>query len=146
MVTRIPLLAIAFVCLATVMQSCHTSPFQNVDSQIQDEWTLMPVENGNTTVWKFDNGTLSISVNGDPVTFKKNDGTEVKALTYSVDNSVSNHYVYIDVLNQTGTTTTSLPAHLKKYLVVKSKSDELYLESIGDTGHKGEAQFHFFKK
>jgi len=67
-----PLLIILFA-LATWFNatSCHTYVWQNMDKKIAGTWTRMPVEPGYIEIWNFDNGNLSITINGVALIFSK---------------------------------------------------------------------------
>lgn len=138
-------LLFSLFALLIFAQSCHTNVFQNVDDQIQDSWILMPVSPNNTVEWSFSDGLLSATYNAVPVTFIGSDGTERTGIPYSIEKKVSNHYVYITPL-KVKSGPQVIPMSINRYLVITSSDEELFLESVGEDGHKGEYQFHFFNK
>lgn len=144
---RIAFSAIAILLGITfIFAGCHTFVFQPVEKDIQDTWVLMPVESNNVVEWTFDDNELSIEVNGVPVKFEDENGNEIGATTYSIENSITNHYVYIKPEKITNAHPNILPQHIRKWLIITLNDTELFLESINtDSGQKGEFQFHFFR-
>lgn len=133
-----------FLVSALFLNSCHTSAFQPVAVQIENTWNFMPVVPGNTIKWTFQAGKLSITVNDVPVTFIDDNGATVTDVSYTIENKITNHYLYIDPYLVSNAPQKLLP-EVQKWLIITSKSDELYLESISHDGRKGEYQFHFFR-
>lgn len=129
---------------AILFNACHTSAFQPVAVQMEDTWNMMPVNPGYDIKWTFQSGKLSITVNAVPVTFEDDNGATVTEVPYTVENKITNHYLYIDPYLVTNGPQKLLP-EVQKWLVITSKNDELYLESISTDGRKGEHQFHFYQ-
>lgn len=139
--------AIVLLLLPLTLVSCHTYVWQNVSSQMEGTWTLMPVTAGNTIQFTFKGGKMSVTQNGIPVTFEDENGTTtVNQIDYSVKNELTNQFVYIDQYVMPGFGyKSSMFTRTIRWLVVTVKDDELFLESFGEEGLKGEFQLHFFR-
>jgi hypothetical protein len=138
--------AILLLLMPLMFIGCHTYLWQNVGNEIQGTWTLMPVEPGNTVQFTFEKGKLRVARNGFPITFEDENGNVVDEIGYSVENKLNNQYVYIDKYLMPG---FGYQSHMFnktfRWLVITVKDDELFLESLGEEGLKGEFQLHFFR-
>lgn len=120
--------------------------WQDVETDINGTWTKLPVEPGNEIQYTFDNGALTITVNGTPVEFTDDDKTVYPALSYRVDKKISNQYLIIQQLrNPSSVGRTEMFYGTNRWLVVRQKDNELYLMSEGESGLKGEYQLEFFR-
>jgi len=138
------LLFLSVILCSFFLSSCHTHTFQGVENQIQDTWYMMPKDDGNVVKWTFENGSLSITINDQQIEFETAAGAKVTSTTYTVENKLANHYMYIKSLKVLNGPQSLLP-EVNKWLVIKSNKTEFFIESIKDSGHKGEYQYHFFK-
>lgn len=129
---------------------CHTAIWQDVNSEIEGTWTLQPAAPGNTFQFTFQGGELSFTLNGNPVPLQDLDGTVTyPSVEYRVQKQINNHYVIIDKLFFEkwgfGIIRYNVFDIVDRWLVVTVNENELYLSSEGETGLKGEFQYHFFK-
>jgi hypothetical protein len=134
--------------IGTTLQSCHTYVFQGVDSQIQGTWTLMPVEPGNTIQYNFDNGKLSITLNGVPLQFEDDKGNVSTDVNYRVENNLTNHSVVIDkvlIPNYPVSWQRNMFGRTRKWTVITSKSTNFFLMSEEENGLRGQYQLQLFK-
>ena len=128
------------------LTGCHTFAWQDVEGGINGTWTQLPAQPGNIIQYTFDNGTLSITVNGLPVNFTDEDKNQYPSLEYRVDKKADNHYVIIQKLrNPSSIGRTEMFYGTTRWLVVKQTGSELFIISEGDNGLKGEYQLEFFK-
>lgn len=108
----------------------------------------MPVTPGSTTQFTFESGNLSVTRNSIPRLFKHIDnGSTVPQISYVVENKFNNQYLLIeDAYELPG---YGYQSHMfektDRWLVITAKEDELFLESEGKDGLKGEFQIHLFR-
>ncbi len=140
------LLLLLTVSLLFILPGCHTYLWQDVETDINGTWTKLPVEPGKEIQYTFDNGTLTITVNGSPIEFTDDDKVVYPGLSYRVDKKISNQYLIIQQLrNPSSIGRTEMFYGTNRWLVVKQKDNELYLMSEGESGLKGEYQLEFFR-
>jgi len=123
---------------------CHTYVWQNIDKKIAGVWTRMPVEPGYIEIWNFDNGKLSITVNGVALIFQKDDGTTTTTLNYTITNTIDNHYLYFDNLKATNAQ-WSLQEDIERWLIITLNNSELYLSAETKKHQKGGTQKEFYR-
>lgn len=141
--SRTPLLLLAFSLL--LFSGCHTAVWQDVEGEIQGTWTLMPAEPGNILQFEFNDGTLTILQNGQPMQFEDTDAQMYATAEYRVEKQLNNHYVYIEqLLFENTRLRKTIFQTTDRWLVIRLKDGELYLSSQGEDGLKGEYQLHFF--
>lgn len=139
-VKTVIVVASAFSLMAA---DCHTSPWEPVADELEGTWTLQPVQPNYIEQWTFDNGQLTISINGFFLQFD-DQGTTQSSLSYHVDNLITNHYLVIDNLP---TTSGGYHIHnsIARWLFISSDANEFFISSESIEGLKGGWQYHFFR-
>lgn len=127
-----------------IASGCHTYAWEPVADEIEGTWTRQPVQPNYMEVWTFDNGKLTININGFFLQFMDDNGNPVSALDYRIDNLITNHYLIIENLRTTSGT-YYLHETVRRWLIIQSDPNEIYISSESDNGLKGGYQFHFFK-
>ena len=133
-----------YIAVTALIMGCTTHAFQPVAKQIQGEWLIQPITDNYEEIWRFENGSLTIFINGDQISFKNNNGTTSDVLEYTVDNTLSSHFVHLQSKVADNGPKNLVPDQ-KKWLVIKINNEELYISSESHDGRKGEYQLHFIK-
>lgn len=137
---------IALILPVIAIQSCHTYVFDNVGEKIQGTWTMMPVEPGNNIQFVFTSDSVHVFENEVPATLINTDGKPLNAAGYTIEQNLTNHYLVIDPFKiEDFGLMSSMLVRTEKWLVITLTKEELYLQSIGKEGLKGEYQLHFFR-
>jgi hypothetical protein len=139
---KIVLIAAVGLCLVTT--GCHTYAWEPVADEIEGTWTLQPVEPTYIEQWTFDNGQLTISINGTFLQFEDANGNTVGYLKYHVENLILNHYLIIDNLPLTNGQ-YRIHDSIVRWLFIMSDDNEFYISSESQEGLKGGWQYHFFR-